>query len=62
MVSLKKDGSSGHYRGSKSVTVITEKTSGGKVGSYAVRSVDTGRFNEAKRLAGSVLTQKSPKR
>lgn len=46
----------------KSVAVISEKPLGGRVGSYSVRSVDTGRFFEAKRLAASVLTQKPGKK
>jgi len=39
----------------KFVTVITQKRSTGKVGSYEVRTVDTGRFRSAMKAANTVL-------
>lgn len=42
-------------RKGNSVTVVTEKVSRGKIGSYTLRTVDSGRFTAAKRAAGASL-------
>lgn len=41
----------------QSVTVITEKVSHGKVGSYKVRTVHSGRFRSATQAASSSLKE-----
>ena len=41
----------------KFVTVITDKKSGGKIGSYSVRTVDSKRFMAATRSANTVLRE-----
>jgi hypothetical protein len=42
-------------RDGRFVTVITDKKASGKVGSYEVRTADSGRFIAAKRAANTAL-------